>query len=56
MDLYFTPINGPNNVHVIIELKTENFQREGMLYHSLLDLKQIFDKNYHRNILKMRDT
>jgi hypothetical protein len=56
MDFYFIPINGLRKVHVIIELKTESFWRKGMQYNSFLGLKQIFDKNYHRNIMKRKDT
>jgi hypothetical protein len=52
----FPSICAKNGVNFIFELKTEQHDTKGMLYNSLLGLKQIFDQNYHKPILPFKST
>lgn len=56
IDLSFTPKRSQTNTHVRIEVKPELKNTKGILYNSLSSLKQIFDSNYHQDIIELKDT
>jgi hypothetical protein len=43
-------------VHYLLELKTKSKNRKGLVYNSLLGLKQIFERDYHNDLLPLNDT
>jgi hypothetical protein len=55
-DFRFTPICAKDGTNFVFELKTEQNDRKGLLYNSLLGLGQIFGKNYHKSILPLKST
>jgi hypothetical protein len=55
-DFIFSPKWAKGDTHFILELKTEKTDREGYLKNSLRGLRQIFDENYHRDLLGYEKT
>jgi hypothetical protein len=55
-DFIFSLIWAKGGVHFILELKTESPERKGLQKNSLRGLKQIFDENYHRDLLAYEKT
>jgi hypothetical protein len=57
IDFLLSPKWATDKVIYLLELKVEpKDKEEGLLYYSLFGLKQIFEKDYHRDIRPFRDT
>jgi hypothetical protein len=55
-DFIFSPKWAEGNAHFVFELKTETAGRKDFLLNSLVGLHQIFEKNYHKDLLPYENT
>jgi hypothetical protein len=56
LDFIFSPRLDKTKPHIVLELKTTSPKRRTLWHSSLYGLKQIFEKNYHRDLLPFGST